>query len=351
MESLNLTANQELSLLEARTEDEARLVITELRPLRNELGSDVALQQIWETLDQTYYNPISQVQSLLKKLTQGPDVKSDDASALLTFTLQCQSALTLHKSKAISSLEDHTTVDAVVGRLDKVLRREWFTHLQTLPGHHAYLPTFQDFASWIQQKSHIARLDRSSRLDRDKFKTGSNQTHAEAVPKSSATTSLAAGIQPATSYQRTQKLMPKTQRSTPGGDKEYRDAMRRRQSPPNTSTFRRDMPSDVSNSPRLSRSRNISPKTNKLWCAWCTENGRAHNHSTADCSMLKNANAQDQWMVIKKHKVCDSCLAQGHHWKFCPNKIQQSCPECGNSHHPSLGCLPAQQTSTYPSVG
>ena len=47
MESLQLTANQELSLLEARTEDEARLVITELRPLRNELGPDIALQQIW----------------------------------------------------------------------------------------------------------------------------------------------------------------------------------------------------------------------------------------------------------------------------------------------------------------
>ena len=72
MESLQLTANQELSLLEARTEDEARLVITELRPLRNELGSEIALQRIWEALDQTYYNPISQVQSLLKKLTQGP---------------------------------------------------------------------------------------------------------------------------------------------------------------------------------------------------------------------------------------------------------------------------------------
>ena len=83
MESLHLTANQELSLLEARTEDEAKLVITELRPLRNELGSEIALQRIWQALAQTYYSPISQVQSLLKKLTQGPDVKADDASALL----------------------------------------------------------------------------------------------------------------------------------------------------------------------------------------------------------------------------------------------------------------------------
>merc|ERR1711873_181614 len=127
IESLNLTSNQELSLLEARTEDEANMVIRELRPLRSELGPEIALRWIWETLDQTYYNPISQVQSLLKKLTHGPDVRADDAFALLSLTLQCQSALALHRHTPTASLEDHTTMDAVVGRLDKVLRREWFT--------------------------------------------------------------------------------------------------------------------------------------------------------------------------------------------------------------------------------
>ena len=191
----------------------------------------------------------------------------NDASALLAFTLQCQLALTLHNSKSIASLEDHTTVDAVVGRLDKVLRREWFTHLLTLPGHHAYMPTFRDFASWIQQKSHIARLDRSSRLDRDKYKTGTNQANTKTMPKSTATTPLTAGTQPATSFQRTQKFTPKAQKSTPGGDKQYLDTTRRRQSPPNTSTFQRNMPTNVSDSPRLSRNRDISPKTNNSWCA------------------------------------------------------------------------------------
>merc|ERR1712240_80217 len=132
IESLNLTANQELSLLEARTEDEANMVVKELHPLRNELGPDIALREVWETLDQTYHCPTSPTQTLLKKLTQGPDVKAEDATALLTFTLQCQSALALHHHKPIASLEDHTTMDAVVGRLDKVLRREWFTHLHTL---------------------------------------------------------------------------------------------------------------------------------------------------------------------------------------------------------------------------
>ena len=171
------------------------------------------------------------------------------------------------------------------------------------------------------------------------------------MPNSTPTTSHAVGMQQATSSQRTQKPTSMAQRSIPGGDKEFRDTIRRRQSPPNAPTFRRDMPTNVSNSPRLSRNRDISPKTNDPWCAWCTENGRSHNHSTANCSMLKNANAQDQWTVINKHRVCDSCLPQGHHWKVCPNKFQHSCPECGNSHHPNLGCLPAKQPYTYPNVG
>ena len=213
IESLNLTSNQELSLLEARTEDEANMVIKELRPLRSELGPDIALRWIWETLDQTYYNPISQVQSLLKKLTQGPDVKADDASALLTFTLQCQSALALHHHKPIASLQDHTTVDAVVGRLDRVLRREWFTHVQTLPAHHAHMPTFQDFASWIQQKSHIARLDRSSRLDRDKYK--SSQSTVNVMPKIASATSTPPSLPQAAQTQKMRNPMPKAQGGTP----------------------------------------------------------------------------------------------------------------------------------------
>ena len=351
MESLNLTSNQELSLLEARTEDEANMVIKELRPLRNELGPDRALRRIWETLDQTYYNPISQVQSLLKKLTQGTDVKAEDASALLTLTLQCQSALALHRHKPIASLEDHTTVDAVVGRLDKVLRREWFTHVQTLPAHHAHMPTFQDFASWIQQKSQIARLDRSSRHDRDKYKPNSGSAHAEVVPKTASSVPTPPSLPKTAQTQKMRSPLPKAPRSTPGGGKEYRDAIRSSKSPPHASTFNINMPESAYHSPSTPRSRDTSPKTNKLWCAWCTEHGLAYNHSTANCYKLAIADANDQWRVINNQKVCDSCLVQGHHWRYCPNKFQKRCTKCGNSHHPILLCMPPKQSSTYPGAG
>ena len=145
--------------------------------------------------------------------------------------------------------------------------------------------------------------------------------------------------------------MPKAQRGTPGGDKEYRDATRSSRSPPHASTFNINMPEEVYHPPNAPRNRDTSPTTKESWCAWCTENGRTHNHSTATCSMLKNANANDQWKVIHKHKVCDSCLVQGHYWRHCPNQVQQRCAECGNSHHPNLQCMPRKQASTYPGAG
>ena len=349
IENLNLTSNQELCLLDARTEDEANMVVKELRPLRNELGPDIALRKVWETLDQTYYCPTSQVQSLLKKLTQGPDVRAEDATALLIFTLQCQSALALHRHNPIASLEDHTTMDAVIGRLDKILRREWFTHLHTLPTRHTHMPTFQDFASWIQQKSHIARLDKSSRLDRDKYKSSPSTAHA--TPKTVSSIPTPPSLPQAAQTQKMQSSTPKARRGTPGGDKEYRDATRNSRNPPHASTFNINMPKELHLAPNAPRSRDASPKLKEFWCAWCTENGRAHQHSTANCSMLQNANASDQWKVIHKHRVCDSCLVQGHYWKHCPNKIQERCTTCGNSHHPKLQCLPLRQASTYPGAG
>ena len=200
-------------------------------------------------------------------MTQGPDVKADDASALLTFTLQCQSALALHHHKPIASLQDHTTVDAVVGRLDKVLRREWFTHVQTLPAHHAHMPTFQDFASWIQQKSHIARLDRSSRFDRDKYKPKSGQAHADAVPKAASSIPTPPSSPQATQTQKMRSPMPKVQQRIPRGDKEYRDAIRSNRNPPYATTLNNNMPEKIHQSPNAPRQRDTLPTTDESWCA------------------------------------------------------------------------------------
>ena len=117
------------------------------------------------------------------------------------------------------------------------------------------MPTFLDFASWIQQKSHIARLYRSSRLDRDKYKPSSSQSHAEASPKATAPTSLQAFSQPTSSQKVQQSMKPKAQRNKPGGDKEYRDSVRRRPSPTGTPTSWKKLPSIFFNQTKPSKSR------------------------------------------------------------------------------------------------
>ena len=178
----------------------------------------------------------------------------------------------------------------------------------------------------------------------------SGQAHTDAVPTTASTPSPPSHPHTA-QIQKSQPPMPKAKKRTPGGDKEYRDAIRGNKNPPYATTLNNYMPEELHHALNAPRSRDASPKSKDLWCAWCTENGRTHQHSTANCAMLQNANVNDQWKVINKHKVCDSCLVQGHYWKYCPNKIQKRCSACGNSHHPKLGCLPITQTSTYPGAG
>ena len=179
-------------------------------------------------------------------------------------------------------------MDAIVGRLDKVLRREWFTHLQTLPTHQAHMPTFKHFAAWIQQKTQIARLDRSFRLDGGKNKPSSDRAHADATPifltasahqpscsdtsptstpTASPTSTPPGSPQPAQSQEiahAKQSPMPKAQRSTPGGDKEYRDVTRRNRHPPDVFTFNAKTPIEAYHAPRCS---DASLEPDALWCA------------------------------------------------------------------------------------
>ena len=300
---------------------------------------------VWDSLDKTYHTPHSPSQHLLQKLTQGPHIKLEDASSLINLSIQCQSAQRLYRTNrnALPSLQEQGTLDAIVNRLDTMLRREWYAFRRTL-NERAEAPSFHDFVDWISQQTDMARYERNARP----YKL--SQNYPDTPSNNKRPQSFHHPTNPPTSLTQQNLQQKGGQKSIPGGDKEYRDVVRgERRSSPNTSTLNRRSPATNYNPPNAPRSYETSSKQHDRWCAWCTENGRAHNHSTADCSMLKNANAQDQWTVINKHKVCDSCLSQGHHWKRCPNKAQENCPDCGNSHHPNLGCIPIKRQSTYPS--
>ena len=228
-------------------------------------------------------------------------IKSKDSYALIDLSLQCQSAQLLYRTKpnAIPALEEPGTLDAIVRRLDDTLQTDWFTYTRYSKNHQ--IPTFKDFMDWIEGQADIARLRKDACRDRDSDQNPTTKTYAEVTTSTMAKPTASAGHQQVNS--------PKPKRSTPQGDKEYRDTIRRRPSFSKTPMSPRGQSNNSSDSPRLQvRSRNTSPIANAPWCAWCTENGAPHRHSTPDCSMLKIANVQDQCRVLKKHKVCDSCL-------------------------------------------
>ena len=111
--------------------------------------------------------------------------------------------------------------------------------------HHAPMPTFKNFASWIQLKFHIARLDRSSRLDRDKYKPSLDQAHVNSVPKSTSSASTPQSALQTAQMQKIRSPMLRAQKSTPGGDKQYRDAIRNKRSPPPTTASNKHMPEEA----------------------------------------------------------------------------------------------------------
>ena len=258
--------------------------------------------------------------------------------------------------KAIQTLNNPGTIDLITNRLDNALKDKWFDHQSTLL-RGSDVPEFEDLADWIEKRAEVARNTNNSRP------SSPIHTYAQATQntKDPITTSYHTPQQPQNQYK---------QRTSPG-DKEYRDTLRQRrssyptqQSPPQgRSPSPTQSSSPRTRSPSPNRSRDTTPKPtphpiqnrmpnqnalNKK-CAWCTENGTEHNHTTPNCLLLKNAKAMDQWKVLYKHKICDRCLESGHYWKDCVTKNPR-CTSCNISHHQSIACRPAERISTYPNA-
>ena len=209
-------------------------------------------------------------------------------------------------------------------------------------------PTFQFFADWLEEWADI------SRINKDTCPSTSVQSQIETPLPNKGLTNTSANfnskrpLQPLKPVQRSSSRG--SQKSNPG-DREYRDVVKQihNQTPKYTNyKFQNSSPGEKQRTfPfRHPQSRDHSPPLMDRKCAWCTENGITHNHATPDCVMFQNANAEDQWKVIRKRGICDSCLLPGHSWQVCRNKVQQSCPTCGNSHHPNIGCIPQRRTSS-----
>ena len=91
------------------------------------------------------------------------------------------------------------------------------------------------------------------------------------------------------------------------------------------------------------RNRNTTATIAETTCAWCTENGQNHNHVTAQCSFLQQANVQDQWRVLQKHKICKNCLLEPHDfWQCTERQKRNRCQKCRYTHNEKIGCCPPE---------
>ena len=144
-----------LQLLEARTEKEPQQIIKSLRHVKSDIGHDYALERAWKYLDKRYSTDHSPSQHLMSAILTGPIIKWTDTNALFNLSIQCQSALDIRHSNptTLNALDDQSTIDALVNRLDDHLRTQWMQHRRLTK------PTFQFFPDWLEEWADISRIN------------------------------------------------------------------------------------------------------------------------------------------------------------------------------------------------
>ena len=89
-----------------------------------DIGYDYALEMAWECLDERYSTDHAPSQQLMSAIVCGPQLQWTDTSALFDLSIQCQSALAIRQRNrsTLNALDDQSTIDALVNRLDDQLR-------------------------------------------------------------------------------------------------------------------------------------------------------------------------------------------------------------------------------------
>ena len=256
----------------------------------------------------------------------------------------------------LKQLEEQATQNSITNRLDQDLSVKWYEHKETCLAQHTVVP-FRFFASWIGSQAKIY-LNRQEAMCHEE-KTKRSQTDLPPIQEYPAPRNERNTYQHPQSAQPGNRLPNLPRRSS--YSKEYNDSQRTR-GRFNKTTYTNDRngrnTSQLNSSGRFSSeferplhesTRNISPDTTKtrdrimeMHCAWCSEFDKPHNHTTRNCTLLKNANQSDKWKVIYKHRICTKCLGTGHYCREC-STIIPACLTCNMTHHTSLGCRPQEQ--------
>ena len=153
---LDLDASQWLELLNKRTSGDANQLMKDLRVLELESSPEHALQSAWHTLDQRFHTKHRPSQRLLQNLRQGPTISSSDPHNLYAFARSCQTATELRQRNRalLTSIEEQTTQENIIRRLEQKLFVEWHTFRREHFEDELTVP-FENFSRWIIQQAQI----------------------------------------------------------------------------------------------------------------------------------------------------------------------------------------------------
>jgi hypothetical protein len=76
----------------------------------------------------------------------------------------------------------------------------------------------------------------------------------------------------------------------------------------------------------------------KTQCVMC-----GLEHGVWNCSIFKDLIVEKRWNVVREHKLCISCLAQGHLASNCKRNFKCRVSPCGKSHHTLLHNVPKRE--------
>ena len=77
---------------------------------------------------------------------------------MFAFLQRCKAAQKLHQKNPafLRSIEDQTTLDAMIERLDSQLQERWLQHRRMVLGYKTEVG-FQDFTDWIKAQAAVSR--------------------------------------------------------------------------------------------------------------------------------------------------------------------------------------------------
>ena len=299
----------------------------------------------WETMDKRFCTKQRPSQHLLQILLRGPIISCDDPDSLFAFARNCQTAVELqqHNPGLLASLEEQTTQDTIVRRLEQRLYVEWHKHRREQFQADTHVP-FRRFVSWLDTQAEIyldcqntATNGRESISDKPLISTPSKIQQGNQERKANSATPSNSSFNKTNWSRRHDATAWRPQRGNDQNRSRQRNFSARQPTTPGNPLHESTRASSPDTSEQISRIDEIS-------CAWCRDKKLNYNHLTAACPTFSQAAAPDKWKVVDKYRLCSRCLEGYHRYSECYLSLRR-CSSCNRDHHELIGCRSRRNSS------